>query len=228
MTNGQASGAGAPMQEAAENAGGVSGMVNLNINLPDNLRLVPVDSDETEETEVANATGTIVAFAGGTAPAGWLLCNGAAISRATYADLFAVIGTDYGLGNANTTFNLPDFRGRVMVGVDNMGGVSADRVTATEADELGGSGGTETQALTVDELPEHTHDVYYGLVSGGGTQTRFRLRSDRSALTKITPDYTKTLISQNPGTESFIAPTGTGTAHNNMPPYQTVNYIIKT
>jgi microcystin-dependent protein len=54
----------------------------------------------------------------GTAPTGWLLCNGDAVSRSTYADLFAVIGTTYGSGNGSTTFNVPDFRGRVPAGVD--------------------------------------------------------------------------------------------------------------
>ena len=228
MTNGQTASSGSPMEEAAENAGGVSGMMNLTINLPDNIRISTVDSDEEEESDVAssNATGTIVAFAGGTAPAGWLLCNGAAVSRATYADLFAVIGTDYGLGNANTTFNLPDFRGRFMLGLDNMGGVSADRVTATEADALGGSDGAEAHTLTTDELPAHHHapenppDHVRGPITGywmSAEAGQWELRHH-------------TQVSGGPRIDVLrrTADAGGGLGHDNMPPYQTVNYIIKT
>ena len=72
-------------------------------------------------------SGAIVAFAGADAPEGWLLCNGAEINRTTYATLFGVISTTYGVGNGNTTFHLPDLRGRFPLGLDNMGGTSADR-----------------------------------------------------------------------------------------------------
>jgi microcystin-dependent protein len=66
--------------------------------------------------------GVLLPFAGSTAPTGWLLCAGQAISRATYAGLFAVIGTAYGAGDGTTTFNVPDLRGRIPAGKDNMGG----------------------------------------------------------------------------------------------------------
>src|SRR5690606_12877743 len=73
--------------------------------------------------------GTVADFAGTSAPAGWLLCYGQAVSRTTYAALFAVLGTTYGAGNGSSTFNLPDCRGRVVAGKDNMGGASANRLT---------------------------------------------------------------------------------------------------
>jgi microcystin-dependent protein len=72
--------------------------------------------------------GTIVAFAGATAPPGWLLCDGSAVSRAMYASLFAAIATTYGAGDGSTTFNLPDLRGRTAVGRDDLGGVAANRI----------------------------------------------------------------------------------------------------
>ncbi|MBN3010378.1 tail fiber protein, partial [Ruthenibacterium lactatiformans] len=62
--------------------------------------------------------GCVIPFAGAAAPTGWLLCQGQAISRTTYAQLFSVIGTTYGSGDGKTTFNLPDMRGRVAVGSD--------------------------------------------------------------------------------------------------------------
>ena len=69
--------------------------------------------------------GAVMPFAGSTAPAGWLLCFGQAVSRSQYGELFAVLGTSYGVGDGSTTFNLPDLRGRVVAGVDNMGGSAA-------------------------------------------------------------------------------------------------------
>lgn len=72
-------------------------------------------------------TGMVCHFANVTAPDGWLECNGAAISRTTYAALFAAIGTVYGAGNGSTTFNLPDLRGQFVRGWDNGAGVDSGR-----------------------------------------------------------------------------------------------------
>lgn len=73
-------------------------------------------------------TGVVQPFAGSTSPTGWLLCAGQAVSRSTYADLFGAIGTTYGAGDGTTTFNLPDLRGRVVAGEDDMGGTAANRL----------------------------------------------------------------------------------------------------
>ncbi|MDD9955061.1 MAG: tail fiber protein [Anaerolineaceae bacterium] len=218
-----------PMEEAAEDAGGVSGMVNLTINLPDNIRISTVDSAE-EETTVSNGntTGMIQIFAGPTAPAGWLLCNGAAVSRATYSDLFDVIGTRYGVGNANTTFNLPDLRGRFPLGKDDMGEVSADRVTAAEADMLGGNGGEEDHEITIAEMPEHQHDIYFG-DAGSGNNNNIRIRSETASFkNQGEPGTVRSNIHHNPTTPGLVVPEGSGAAHNNMPPFIAVHYIIKT
>ncbi|MCY3947207.1 MAG: tail fiber protein [Anaerolineaceae bacterium] len=240
MTTGQTPEPETPMEEATEEAGGVSGMVNLTINLPDNIRISTVDSDG-EETTVSNGntTGMIQIFAGPTAPAGWLLCNGAAVSRATYSDLFDVIGTRYGVGNANTTFNLPDLRGRFPLGKDDMGEVSADRVTATEADELGGNDGAEKHSLEMNEMPQHSHALLVGSTSSPGTSPGESDRFNRFGPLKRelneAPSYPMYGIRQryasqyDEPSEPYIAyPAGGSQAHNNMPPYQTLNYIIKT
>jgi microcystin-dependent protein len=87
--------------------------------------------------------GSFKPFGGTTAPTGWLLCDGSAVSRTTYANLFAVLGTSYGAGDGSTTFNLPDTRGRTIVGKNS----------ATFA-VLGATGGAET---VVADLASHTH-----------------------------------------------------------------------
>ena len=96
--------------------------------------------------------GLIQMWGGTAAPnASWLLCNGAAISRTTYADLFTAIGTTYGTGNGSTTFNLPNLEGRVVVGYNPVAdtGISQRNIAAT--------GGSETHDLQVSELTPHTH-----------------------------------------------------------------------
>lgn len=154
-------------------------------------------------------TGSIVAYGGSSAPSGYLLCYGQAVSRTTYAALFAVLGTAYGTGDGSTTFNVPDLRGRTGLGADNMGGSSANRVTATEADNLGQGSGAETHTLTASEMPAHTHTI-----------------PDRSPTTSDGTNVLQRGLGASSTTPTNS--TGGGGAHNNMPPYQTVNYIVKT
>ena len=112
--------------------------------------------------------GTTQDFAGGTPPPLWLLCDGSAVSRTTYADLFGAIGTTWGAGDGSTTFNLPDFRGRVTFGADAMGGTAANRLTTASmgaAAALGVVGGNEL-------LQSHTHtDSGHTHTDSGHTHT---------------------------------------------------------
>lgn len=84
--------------------------------------------------------GTISAFAGETAPSGWLICDGSAVSRTEYAELFAVIGSKYGIGDGETTYNLPDLRAKFLLG-------------ASEDYPLSSIGGEASHKLTQDEIP---------------------------------------------------------------------------
>lgn len=93
--------------------------------------------------------GIIQEFGGITAPSGYLICDGSAVSRTTYSSLFAAIGTNYGTGDGSTTFNLPDLRQRVPVGKNSSGTFNT----------LGGTGGAEITTLSIANLPSHTHDV---------------------------------------------------------------------
>ena len=139
--------------------------------------------------------GAIQFFAGGNSPKGWLICDGSAVSRTQYSELFDVIGTTYGSGDGSTTFNLPDQRGRVLIGVGS--GYS-----------LGATGGEKTHALTVNEMPSHTHRGMYS--SGAGTS---------AGISGVSTNHWYS--------DGFIENTGGGQAHNNMQPYLTVNSIIK-
>jgi len=111
----------------------------------------------TEFVQVANPTGAVIAFAGSSAPTNWLLCYGQAVSRTTYAALFAVISTTYGSGDGTTTFNLPDLRGRTVAGVDNMGGSDAGRIDI--ANSSGTVVGSQYVTLTAAQsgVPAHSH-----------------------------------------------------------------------
>lgn len=116
--------------------------------------------------------GAIHDFAGSTAPAGWYLCFGQNVSRTTYALLFAIIGTTYGAGDGLTTFGLPDCRGRMTAGQDNMGGTPANRITVAggnfDGTVLGSSGGSQNQTLTTANLAAHTHGLSSGTLTDPG------------------------------------------------------------
>ena len=107
-------------------------------------------------------TGVITAFGGSSAPTGWLLCDGSAVSRSTYADLFAIVSTTYGNGDGSTTFNVPNLKGKVPVGKD---------AAQTEFDTLGETGGAKTVTLSSSEMPSHVHNVsaYTHTSSSGST-----------------------------------------------------------
>lgn len=119
------------------------------------------------QLQTTTPIGALIDFAGSTAPAGWLLCYGQAISRSENSALFAVIGTAYGEGDGTTTFNLPDLRGRIVAGKDNMGGTSSNRLSTffgALATTVGGVLGAASKSLSVSEMPAHNHG---GQTSGG-------------------------------------------------------------
>lgn len=191
--------------------------------------------------------GTIIWGAWPVAPAGWLLCNGQAVNRWTYFELLFSIGFTYGSGDGSTTFNVPDLRGRVPVGLDNMGGVT-DAGRLSVANTLGGSGGAEMHQLTTSELPSHTHgDGSLATASAGahthgitgtsfivGDQPTSTIYTNSGANVDHSPAWD---LSATPATSSAGAhahdvtgttgATGSGQPHNNMPPYLLLNAAIK-
>jgi len=117
--------------------------------------------------------GVIVAYGGPIAPANWLLCDGSAVDRTTFAVLFAAIGTTHGSGDGVTTFNLPDYRGRFLRGVDGTAGLDPDRASRS-AMRSGGNTGNAVGSVQGDQLSAHSHTVGVGggdsttMVAGGG------------------------------------------------------------
>src|SRR5215469_12071517 len=108
--------------------------------------------------------GVALPYFGVTAPASaFALPFGQAISRLTYANLFNLISTTYGAGDGSTTFNVPDLRGYLLAGKDDMGGAAASRITASasgiDGTALGAAGGAQTVTLGTAQMPSHTHGV---------------------------------------------------------------------
>lgn len=171
-----------------------------------------------------------------TAPAGYLICDGSAISRSDYAKLFAVVGTSYGVGNGSTTFNLPDLRQRFPIG----------KAASGTGNSLGATGGAidhkHTSAAHTHSVPAHYHgmgtgadlavlDPLSGWSAWGGSVTSVAVRGDTQDAA-----YAAHTISGRIGlvtggvdgnaamTSGSTTPTDTGT---NNPPFLVVNYIIK-
>jgi microcystin-dependent protein len=148
--------------------------------------------------------GSITAFAGSAAPANWLLCYGQAVSRIQYAGLFLTLGTTYGSGDGSTTFNLPDLRGRVPAGKDDMGGTAAGLLTVagsgTPGTTLGGTNGSEL-------LQSHIHGILEGPYTGGGN---------------FVPPGSNAAY----GVNAFTTSTGGGNSQN-VQPTIILNYIVR-
>ena len=169
------------------------------INFQNNVTKANAETMNTFQDNIEKSVcpvGTIVSYAGLTAPNGWLICNGQSLSKNDYLDLFNVI--EYTYGGENDNFNIPNLNGKIPVGLDT---------TQTEFNEIGKTGGEKTHTLTVNEIPEHVHQIggsgstagsYYGFAT---SNTRDRTLSSDSA--------------------------GGGQAHNNLQPYIILNYIIK-
>lgn len=171
---------------------------NSIINMAD-----PVD-DQDAATKIyvdnVSPSGAVTMFAGSSAPTGWVLCDGAGLDTTTYADLFAIIGYTY--GGSGSTFNVPDLSGRFAVGAGDSG------TTGSTTLSLGDQGGSAKHQLTISEMPSHRHSFTAAIVTGqaeGGSGDKEP--SDQS----LNTDFT-----------------GGNTAHENMSPFTTLNYIIKT
>ena len=198
----------------------------------------------TDQNDVARVrdvapAGMMGPYAGNVVPNGWLLADGRAVSRFAYSDLYAAIGTTWGAGNGNTTFNLPNTQDRMLIGKPSN-------------EDVGDTGGEREHTLTSDEMPAHSHSapshshpIPNHSHSFGFTSPRIVINvSLASEYASGTADALKGetrdtfTISSSTGqggggrtsSESggSTGSRGSGQPHNNMPPYAVVLYIIKT
>jgi microcystin-dependent protein len=152
-----------------------------------------ITTEEGQQVVLADLTppGAISGFGGAAVPSGWLLCDGSAVSRTTYASLFAIIGVAYGYGDQSTTFNVPDFRGQFLRGVDGSAGVDPDKTTRVALKPGGNTGNnvgsqepchtktplssfsipTSTYGTGADS-PAHTHQYSVGFASNGASTSQ--------------------------------------------------------
>lgn len=156
--------------------------------------------------------GEIRMFGGSFAPRGWALCDGQLLKVSQHDYLFSLIGTNYG-GDGRTTFALPDLRGRVPVHKGAGPGLTSRTI--------GQRGGAETVALTVGEMPSHSHSLYGTSSAAAGSSGSNHILATNNTL--------KPYSSANPDANlayDSIGSSGGNAAHNNMMPYQVLNYII--
>ena len=180
-----------------------------------------------------NPIGAMMAYGGTTSPLGWVFCDGSEVRKSDYNDLWLTIGFNFKdaslISDSGVNFfALPDMRGRFPLGLDNIGGANANRVSDNTAKTIGGASGSETTAIAVANLPEHEHDMegdsgtqYYATRVGTGTPT------DSGAIQL-------SITSGTQGTQGLASSGGIktaatlGTSLNTIDPYLALNYIIYT
>jgi microcystin-dependent protein len=192
---------------------------------------------------VANAVlppGVMMPYAGGgSAPTGWLLCDGSTVSRTTYNALFLIIGTAYNTGGeAGTDFRLPNTKGRVIVGQD---------AGQSEFNSLGETGGEKTHVLTTAELASHDHTIdppatasdaqgVHNHIPGSGSGNFITDVIANAAGLSVSSGGNRESVTSNAPAHAHTtnippfqsAANGSGTGHNNLQPYISMPHIIKT
>ena len=203
--------------------------------------------------------GAVSAYAGSSDPVDadgttrWMICDGRAISRSTYAHLFALVSSTYGAGDGSTTFNIPDLRGRTAIGVGSGSGLTTRTLAST--------GGEEVHQLVTGEMPQHNHGVNdpghtHGVTDPGHIHTESNLGAnvpvssgnweitkipigggaDAEAVVTDNVSVSQSTITAGASTGLSVngSATGISTAnaggngpHNNMQPFLAVGYIVK-
>lgn len=184
----------------------------------------------------AGLTGEIKMWPTAVAPAGYLLCNGQAVSRSTYASLFAITGTTFGVGDGSTTFNLPNYTNRMPIGAGGSyalaaTGGSADAVVVSHTHGFSGSStGSSGTGISINGVGDHTHTV----PSGAPTSSSIRYETSGSAFfggqtTSAAGAHSHSI--NDPGhihsVSGSVASAGVSGTNANLPPYLSVSFIIK-
>ena len=202
--------------------------------------------DGLASTDILMPSGSVIIYGGTSAPTGWLLCDGSAISRSTYAALFSAIATAYGVGDGSSTFNIPDIRGRVVAGKEASASLLTSAIGGLDGNTLGNTGGAQGVTLTSAQsgVPAHTHGltmdahthtftgsphnhsgVFVGGAPffGGGTSGGFQ----NGSTSNTTAGGTNSTVTTT-GTIADNSTANASAAHSNTQPTIILNYIIKT
>lgn len=214
--------------------GGMRAALNMGGNPVQNIAS---GSNPSDAATVAQATaggvpmGCCIDFTGTVPPTGYVFPYGQAISRTTYADYFAMVGTTYGAGDGSTTFNVIDKRGVATVGKDDMGGAASGRLSNFLATALGAIFGSQSHVLTQAQLASHSHT---STADEQGHHTHVapgRSGSDTSGPYfggSATASESKTTNGAGTHTHNIsVAATGSNEAHNNVQPSVVMNVILK-
>ena len=167
-------------------------------------------------------TATIVPWSDSSVPTGFLECAGAAVSRSTYSDLFAIIGTTYGAGNGSTTFTLPNLANNVAIGKSNNKALASTGGANTVSSTGNVGGSTANASLSVAQLASHSHNMNVGGRAMGQNQLDQDLPSQA-------PEGKATDTSgSGSGHQHNMSANFSGDSTSVLQPYLTVIYIIKT
>lgn len=153
--------------------------------------------------------GTVIAYAGQSAPNGWLICNGGSYSTTEYADLFSIIGTRY--GGSGTSFNVPDLRNQFIRGSSNPSSLNNTTSGAN----------TRSHTLTIEQMPSHNHkysDAFFAEGINGGVNNLWG--QNRT-------DTNNGFWYRGINIDTGKAGSGTAFEYDTIPPYLAMNYIIK-
>lgn len=173
--------------------------------------------------------GTVLPYAGSSAPSGYLICDGSAVSRSTYATLFGVIGTTYGSGNGSTTFNLPDITGRVIAGKE----ATATRLTSAgggvDGGTLGATGGAQTETASVSSTGSTSGSLSVSVTGTTDIASQPPNRVGTAGIEAAASDHTHTFTGTGSATGSLsVSVSGTTASVTNVQPTIILNYIIRT
>lgn len=185
----------------------------------------PTDAATVAQVGLQFPTGFMAPYAGTSAPFGYLVCDGSAVSRAIYANLFNIIGTVWGAGDGSTTFNVPNLTGRVPAGLDLAGS------TLSFATAVGAAGGQQNHVLTSGEMPAHNHPA--AVTDPGHNHTS--LTPSQTTVTSFTaatnvfipPGVTANTSTSTTGITVSTSNTGGGAAHTSVQPTAVVLWCIR-
>lgn len=190
---------------------------------------------------IVNPVGMVTDFGGATIPSGWLLCYGQNVSRTGYPELFQIIGTGFGAGDGSTTFTMPDLRGTITAGKDDMGGVAASRITAAVSGitgtTLGATGGAQSVTLTRANLTntDFLFDPIGSVLTVGTTTNAVQgvaptvyggIGAGGNSVTAVASTGTAATCTSTPGGHIYLNGNVAQTAVNKMPPTMIMNKIM--